>query len=373
MRFIHIVPERPLPTGSGAQLRACAISSALAARGEVVTIVVADILAGAGLRAGRRKSFIEADLPEGVLAEILSFASPTPADTVVVEGVYLSAVARILVSRGMRVILDAHNVESDLLRQTDLARHPILARLQHRGRWRMAAEAERSLLHEVSAVWACSAMDADQLRRLSPRSAPVHVVPNPVPGWSLAAPQRPRPDGIDALFVGHLGYRPNIIAARRLARHILPILRRSDPRARLTLAGRAPAASLRKALERAPPDLALVADPVDLAPLYSQATMTLMPLSEGGGTRIKALEAMAAGLPVIASAKAVEGLGLVPGREYLAAESDAEFAEAALRLGKTPALREDLADRARIFAVGKHGPSAIEDAVAAALAKEEPP
>lgn len=373
MRFIHIVPERPLPTGSGAQLRAWAISSALATRGEVVTLVLGEILAAAGLRAGRRASFIEADLPENVLSEVLSLAKPTTEDTVIVEGVYLSAVARLLLSRGVKVILDAHNVESALLRQTDLARHPFLARLQHRGRWQRAAEAERGLLQEVSAVWACSALDAEGLRRLAPGAAPVRVVPNPVPGWSLATLQKPRPDGIDALFVGHLGYRPNIVAARRLARRILPILQRSDPSARLTLAGRAPATLLRKALEKAPQGLDLVADPVDLAPLYARATMTLMPLTEGGGTRIKALEAMAAGLPVIASAKAVEGLGLVPGRDYLGAESDADFAAAALRLAQTPALRRDLADRARAFAVARHGPSAIEDAVAAALASDLPP
>lgn len=368
MRFIHIVPEPPHLTGSGAQLRAHALSGALAARGDVVTVVVADILARTGVTAGRRPSFIEADLPESVLAEVLSLADPGPEDRVIVEGVYLSAIARRLQSRGLQVILDAHNVESDLLRQTDLARHPILAGLQRRGRWRRAAEAERQLLQDVSAVWACSAMDALRLRRLAPNGAPIHVVPNPVPGWSLAAMPRPRPDGIDALFVGHLGYRPNIAAARRLVRGILPLLHKTDPTARITLAGRAPDQGLRRLVARAPIGVTLVSDPVELAPLYARATMALMPLTEGGGTRIKALEAMAAGLPVIASAKAVEGLGLVPGREYLAAEDDADFAGTALRLARSPALREELATRAREFAVRHHGPSAIEDAVAGALA-----
>lgn len=327
---------------------------------------IAEVLAGMGLTAGRQASFIEADLPESVVAEVLSLADPGPEDTVIVEGVYLSVIARRLQARGLRVVLDAHNVESDLLRQTDLARHPILARLQRRGRWRRAAEAEARLLQEVSAVWACSQMDAGRLRGLAPDGAPIHVVPNPVPGWSLAALPRPRPDGIDALFVGHLGYRPNITAARRLMRGILPILHRSDPTARITLAGRAPDAALRL-LASASPEVGLVADPVELAPLYARATMALMPLTEGGGTRIKALEAMAAGLPVVASAKAVEGLGLAPGREYLAAESDADFASAALRLARSPALREELAARAREFAVRQHGPTAIEEAVAAAL------
>lgn len=367
MRFIHIVPERPLATGSGAQIRAHSLSRAMNLQGEVLTVNVAEALTKMGLPPVRADSFIEADLPESVLADVLQCAHPGPNDTVVVEGVFLAAVARHLVSSGIRVVLDAHNVESNLLRQTDLARHPILARLQRRGRWRRAAEAERKLLEHVSAVWACSTMDAESLRQLAPGIAPIHVVPNPVPNWCADIVLEPRTDGIDALFVGHLGYRPNIVASRRLARSIFPALRKVDSSARLTLAGRAPAESLSRVLTGAKGNLTLIADPIDLAPLYAQATMTLMPLSEGGGTRIKALEAMAIGLPVIASAKAVEGLAVTPGREFLIAESDAEFVEAALLLAKTPGLRADVAAAARDFAIRHHGSSAIEAAVAAAL------
>lgn len=338
----------------------------MAVQGEVVTVTVAEAFARAGLRPRRAKSFIEAEIPEDILKEVLRRAQPLPGDTVVVEGIFLAALARHLVSSGLKVVLDAHNVESDLLRQTDLARHPILARLQRQGRWRRAAEAERSLLRQVAAVWACSRLDADRFAQLAPGSAPVHVVPNPVPGWCLSIAPEPRADGIDALFVGHLGYRPNIVAAQRLGGRILPALREHDPSARLTLAGRAPDASLRRVLAGVA-NLALVADPPDLAPLYARATMTLMPLSEGGGTRIKALEAMAIGLPVIASAKAVEGLELVPGRDFICAESDAEFVEAALHLSRTPTLRADLAAAARDFAFRHHGPSAIVAAVAMAL------
>lgn len=101
----------------------------MAVQGEVVTVAVADALAKTGHRPGRAKSFIEAELPEDVLAEVLKRAQPSSDDTVIVEGVYLATVARRLVSSGVKVVLDAHNVESDLLRETDLARHPILARV----------------------------------------------------------------------------------------------------------------------------------------------------------------------------------------------------------------------------------------------------
>lgn len=370
MRFIHIVPERPLATGSGAQIRAHALSRALASRGEVVTLILADALARTGLGPVRAKSFIEAALPEAVLSELLRGVQLTQDDTAIVEGVHLSEVARRLCASGMKVILDAHNVESDLLRQTDTARHPYVAPLLRQGRWRRAKEAEGSILRSVSSVWACSRTDALNMQHLAPAMAPSHVVPNPVPEWCLAARHEPRPDGIAALFVGHLGYRPNIVAAQRLLRNIMPAILQSSPSALLTIAGRAPHASLLRLLTGSPPSIELIAAPSDLTPLYAKATMTLIPLSEGGGTRIKALEAMALGLPVIASAKAVEGLELVPGREFLLAESDAEFADAALRLAGTPALRAEIAVAARDFALHHHGPPAIEAAIAAALSQD---
>lgn len=366
MRCIHVVPERPLANGSGAQLRAHALGRALSARAEVVTVVAADAFAAAGSRPSRAPSFIETEVPAAVLDAIVDAANPARGDVVLVEGVYLSAVAYRLVGAGVQVILDAHNVESDLLRQTDLARHPVLARLLRRGRWRRAADAERLLLRSVDAVWACSDADAALLRQLAPDGASVHVIPNPVPNWCLAVRDRPRADGINALFVGHLGYRPNIVAALRLAQRIFPLVRRAEPSARLTLAGRAPDRRLRAAVA-SDACLSLVADPVDLAPLYAGATMALVPLSEGGGTRIKVLEAMTLGLPLIASAKAVEGLAVSPGREFLRAESDAEFAEAAVRLARSPGLRNDLVAFARDFALQRHGPQAVGDAVTVAL------
>lgn len=366
MRCIHVVPERPLANGSGAQLRAHALGRALSERAEVVTVVVADAFAAAGLRPFRAPSFIEAEVPPAVLDAIVDGVNPAPDDLVLVEGIYLSAVAYRFVGAGVQVILDAHNVESDLLQQTDRARHPVLAPLLRRGRWRRAADAERLLLRSMDAVWVCSTADAELLRQLAPDGAPVHVVPNPVPDWCIGVKGCPRADGIDALFVGHLGYRPNILAALRLAQRIFPLVRRAVPTARLTLAGRAPDRRLRAALA-ADAGVSLVADPVDLAPLYAGATMALVPLSEGGGTRIKLLEAMTLGLPLIASTKAVEGLAVSPGREFLRAESDAEFAEAAVRLACSPGLRNDLVAVARDFALQRHGPQAVGEAVAAAL------
>lgn len=167
--------------------------------------------------------------------------------------------------------------------------------------------------------------------------------------------------------MAHLGYPPNILAARMLMRAILPGLRAALPGASVLIAGRDPDAALR-AEAAATPGLRLLADPPDPEPLYAHSDLAVMPILEGGGTRIKLLEAFCVGRPVVATAKAVEGHGLQPGRHYLRAETPEEFITQILRLQAEPGLGAALIAAGHDW-IGAHGtPAAIAAAVAAAVA-----
>jgi glycosyltransferase involved in cell wall biosynthesis len=75
----------------------------------------------------------------------------------------------------------------------------------------------------------------------------------------------------------------------------------------------------------------------DIRPHLHEGDISLIPLRVGSGTRLKAFEAIASGLPVVSTTLGVEGLGLTPGEHFLAADTDAEFADAILALlGGTP-------------------------------------
>ena len=365
MRIAHCVFEPPSGSGSGAQLRSHALNTALEGQGRVETHVVQQFFTSGKAHPARRPAFITGALPEEVLDQIAAQITTQGPDLVVVEGVYLADLAHRLIAGGHRVILDAHNVESTLLRQIDIARQGLWARVIRHRRWQRATAAERQLFGTVAGIWACSAQDAGRIAALAPQAPRAQLVPNPVPQWCdsfTPAPDRP---GIAALFVGHLGYRPNITAALRLAGGIAAQIRARDSHAVLTVAGRSPNRRLRKVLGAA--QVRLEADPADLAPLYHGANMVLVPLTEGGGTRIKILEAMACHLPVVASGIAVEGLGLHPGVHYLQAESDAEFAACALRLSSDSALRHSLRQAAWEFVQDHHGPRALQAAVGQAM------
>jgi len=305
------------------------------------------------------------------LAAILSEAP----DVVVVEGVALLGWARALrehLPAKTRIVIDFHNVESALLEAQDRARLPgplrPLAPLVFGRRWAEAKRLDREAIALADAIWTCSRRDEATALSLAGSGINSVVIPNPVPLWCgefraepAMAPQRPR-----ILFIGHLGYPPNKAAVRRLAGSIMPRVLRRFPEARLTVAGRRPNARL-KALADKSPFADLVPDPADLAPHYRAADMVLLPLSEGGGSRIKVLEALAIGLPVVATAKATEGLDLEPGRHYLAAETPEDFAAAVERLVREPDLAERLRKEGSAFVEAAHGPDAIAADVRAAL------
>ncbi|BCP54855.1 hypothetical protein K32_34720 [Kaistia sp. 32K] len=296
----------------------------------------------------------------GKLAKVLAEFRP---DLVVVEHLGLHPFLDLLQESGARLVLDLHNVESDLANQ--IARRRDWFGVKRRRDARAIAAIEARVAAAVDGIWACSEEDAG---RLAERGlGPAHVVPNGLPRADLAPRQLPAEPGAvgpELLFVGHLGYTPNVRASETLARKILPKLRSALPEVRLTLAGRQPARRVRRL---AAPDIRIVANPDDLTPLLRAAHMAVVPLRSGGGTRFKIVEAMAWGLPVVATPLAAEGLGLRHGHDIILAESDRALAAEILRLWRDRTLREELRARGHATAWRRFGPDPIQDAVVSAL------
>jgi len=156
------------------------------------------------------------------------------------------------------------------------------------------------------------------------------------------------------------------MAAERLATGILPLVRRHCPSALVILAGRSPAAAVRSLAANA--GIELHEDPPDLSGFYERADVAAVPLSEGGGTRIKILEAMASGLPVVATALAVEGLDLAEGEEVLLAESDEGIARHIVELYRNPGTMRRQCLYAGKTVQLRYGTTALDLAVAEGLA-----
>lgn len=320
----------------------------------------------------RRHRATVASLDGGDLARLPALIAERRPGFVLFEGVALLDAMR-EVRRAfpeLPIVVDFHNVEGRLHRDVRLARVPrparLLGRLLFARGIREAEAADRDAMRIADAVWTCSERDAD-LVRAAGQARSVHVVPNPIPDWCRSVePETVERQGRTVLFVGHLGYAPNRRAIDELAGSIMPDLRRRFPDAGLHVCGRAPRAKLARTLSEQ--GLRLTADPPDLAPIYRDAAVAVMPLRQGGGTRIKVLEALAVGCPVVATAKAVEGLAIEDGRHFLRAETSADFVAALARLFEEPALGQRLAAEGRDFVHRIHGEAARADAIRAALA-----
>jgi glycosyltransferase involved in cell wall biosynthesis len=146
------------------------------------------------------------------------------------------------------------------------------------------------------------------------------------------------------LFVGNLGYLPNAVGARWLCDEVVPKL---GP-VRVVLAGSGPTPGTEALASR--PGVTVVADPPTVTPYYRAATVAVVPVRAGGGTRIKVLEAFAHGCPVVSTAAGAEGLPVTDGEHLLLADSADDFAAACRRLLADPNLGAALAQRAKSVA-----------------------
>lgn len=242
------------------------------------------------------------------------------------------------------VFYNAHNLESSF-------RHDLRAR--GLGSPRALRAFERGLLAGAAESWMVSESDLAAARELCPQ-ARLRYVPNVVDVAAIA-PVIPPPDARRAVFVADFTYEPNRHGLRFLLDEVLPLVWEELSDARLALIG----GGLERPASEDPrvETLGFVADLAREA--YAQATCALAPLLQGGGTPLKLIEALAYGLPVIATPRAVAGLAVRDGEHCLVADGPAQFATAlvaVLRDG-APELarrgRELVAERYSIEALGR--------------------
>jgi glycosyltransferase involved in cell wall biosynthesis len=257
-------------------------------------------------------------------------------DLVVVENPELVAFLPPLGTLGRPVVYDAHNVEKFLWRDLVALRHGLGDRPPREAFKGRILAGEAAVVAAADQVWVCSEEDARLLREAYPGSdAAVRVVPNAVDTAAFAdiaaargtaGTTSPTPR---LLFTGNFGYAPNLEAGLALVRDLLPAVRVHRPEIGLVLCGRAPPESLAAAAGRAG-GVEITGAVPDVRPWLAGAELFVVPLRHGGGTRLKILEALAAGLPVVSTLKGAEGLSLQDGCHFRLADTLEEMVAAVL-------------------------------------------
>jgi glycosyltransferase involved in cell wall biosynthesis len=239
----------------------------------------------------------------------------------------------------------AHNVESLIWqRQAEAEANP-LKRWFIRQQWQKFERFERWVYAAAPLSVAVSRDDA-RLMRDRFDATKVEVVDNGV-DTAYFHPQRDvERDPARILFLGSLDWRPNLDGVRILLDTVFPDVSRQAPQARLAIVGRNPPDWLRDRVGTMP-NVELFADVPDVRPFLAGCGMLAVPLRIGGGSRLKILEALATGTPVVSTRIGAEGLRLVPGRDLMVVQHHGEMAEAITAGISRPDLLQETADSGR--------------------------
>ena len=242
-------------------------------------------------------------------------------DAIWVEHVHAAKIASEL---KLPWLLDEHNIESEYLRSKWMAKSK-LNYLKRREilQLKIFEEQQWGSASEVVCVTESDAKRVAKVRGHNPTLIPNGV---DIEGLNFKVPSLR--EGKDILFVGLMNHPPNEQSARFLALEVMPRVWASSPEARLVLCGANPSVMVKKLAE---PRIVVTGTVPSVFPYLDQAKVYAFPLFHGAGSSLKLLEAMACGIPVVASQVATRGFGLADKVHFYHAELAEDFADHIVR------------------------------------------
>jgi sugar transferase (PEP-CTERM/EpsH1 system associated) len=244
---------------------------------------------------------------------------------------------------GRRVVI-AHNVESVIWQRYHETESNPLRRWYIGRQWRKFQRFERRVLGAAEHTVAVSDTDAQRFREDFGVER-VDVVENGV-DTAFFQPQARRREANRLLFLGSLDWRPNLDGVRMLLERVFPKVRAAEPSARLCLVGRNPPEALRRQVA-ALPGVELHGNVPDVRPYLADCSLLVVPLRIGGGSRLKILEALASGTPVVSTQLGAEGLRLEAGQDLTVVEDIDDLAGALVTAIRHPEIVQAQAERGR--------------------------
>jgi glycosyltransferase involved in cell wall biosynthesis len=247
------------------------------------------------------------------------------------------------------LVLDAHNAYYLIpQRMASVARNPALKAFLGREA-RLMARYERDTYQRVDHLLTVTDEDLAAIRRIMPAGAPQPAYTMlPICVDTGVPPVQRRPDARGLLMLGGLHWPPNADAARWFAGDIWPRVAAAAPDARLNIVGARPPADLRELAARADRGTVTVTGYVDdPAPILRDSAALIVALRSGGGMRVKIVEALRWGLPIVTTAIGCEGIRVTHGVDALIADQPEPLAQAALSVLRDADLARRLSENGR--------------------------
>ena len=373
MRILFITPEIPYAPDTGAKIRIYSLLKNLASRNQVSLIsfdrepenpsritalkeICADVIAvplsergRLGNKRVRQLRSLVSRYPYQYFAyhspemqrTIDRFVSAHPVDVVDVE---YSQMGYYTLPHHTRRVLSLHNVEHELLYRNFLKSRSPLRRIYNYVEWRKFRRQELEVCRKFSMCLTTSERDKRVIAADLP-TTPLAVIPNGVDTRFFKPDAEESGDDHTIVFTGTIDYYPNIDGLTYFVEEVLPLVRQQIPGVRFFIVGKDPPPAIRR--YGRDPGIVVTGTVDDVRGYFRKTTAVVVPLRIGGGTRLKILEAMAMGKPVVSTAVGAEGLEVADGENILIADDPPGMARALISVLRDRALRERLAGAGR--------------------------
>jgi glycosyltransferase involved in cell wall biosynthesis len=380
MRILYFAPHQIWPLNTGARLRNYQLARRLADRcsvtlvemrhaGEEPSVPPDDSGLASVVTLNKGHTYTPSKILRGLVGPtpvtVLNCWSPRLAseladvlryrqfDTVQIEGVHLMEYMPVIRDAPgcPVVIVDWHNIESEMMWRYAETTGSLAKRIAARRTARLIERAEVRLLEMCPTHTVTSKRERHKLLGRHP-GAHIQVIPNGVDAGYYspeAVAEACRRTGLGEkkqtiLFVGSMDYHANVDAVTWFSRTAWPEIARNHPDIHFTIVGRDPAPAIR----------ALASDRVhvtgtvdDVRPFYAFAVAAVVPIRSGGGTRLKILESMAAGVPVVSTRLGAEGIEAEDDVHLFLADNGQQIAAAIARIISSPQTRSRLSHAGR--------------------------
>lgn len=249
---------------------------------------------------------------------------------------------------------DMHNVEYDNLYRAYKESRNGIRKLYYAIEYRFAKSAEIALAKKLDVLLATSERDAEMFIQQCP-DVRMHVIPNGV-DLSFFSVQKETPKPRTIVFTGLMNYYPNHHGMLWFLDEVFPLIVEKVPDTHLSIVGANPSKNI---VKRSGRNVVVTGFVDDVRPYVARSEIFVIPLRIGGGTRLKALEAMAMKRPIVSTTLGCEGIHLKHGESALFGDNPHEFAEAVARLFEDADLRSRLVENAYTNVVNHYSWKAI--------------
>jgi sugar transferase (PEP-CTERM/EpsH1 system associated) len=267
-----------------------------------------------------------------------------------------------------RSLLLQHNIESRIWERHVQVQSNLVKKLFFYQEWKKLLRYEERTCKEFQMILAVSREDRDWFKNYFTVNR-VFAIPIGV-DTKYFSPLKNEVQKSNIVFTGSMDWLPNEDAVIWFVNEIMPLVRKKNPSIKFTIAGRKPTPSVRRlALDY--PDVEVTGDVQDIRPYMERASVFVVPIRIGGGTRLKIFEAMAMGKAVVSTTIGAEGLPVKDGEHLLLADTPQDFSEQINKLMEKKDFAKRLGQSARRYVSDNYSWEKVSDLFLEAISNPE--